>query len=101
MEAAGPSLEFCNCLGRGYLWRSGSRRCVHLCTRRSRRSHLWPMRGKPDARMTWPMRASFGRAQGGRRAYDVADAGIFLDARKEADARILPRAYDVATRATF
>src|SRR4051812_25179252 len=49
----------------------------------------------------------------GRRAHDVAtrasswtrerrgDAGILLDARKEADARILQHAYDVATRASF
>src|SRR2546430_7716197 len=90
----------------------GSRRCVHLCTRRSRRGHLWPTRVKADAGMTWPTRASLTRAIG-RRAYDVAtrasswmrarrgDAGILLDARKEADARILPRAYDMATRASF
>src|SRR3954468_20993080 len=63
MKAAGPSLELCNCLRRGHLWRSGSRRRMHLCTRRSRRGHLWPMRGKADAGMTWPTRASFGRAQ--------------------------------------
>src|SRR3954468_10829832 len=89
-----------------------SRRRVHLCTRRSRRGHLWPTRVKADAWMTWPTRASLTRAIG-RRAHDVAtrasswtrarrgDAGILLDARKEADARILPRAYDVATRASF
>src|SRR3954465_8461756 len=55
--------QLCNRLGRAHLWRSGSRRRVYLCMRRSRRGHLWPMRGKPDARMTWPTRASFGRAQ--------------------------------------
>src|SRR5436190_22717107 len=63
------------------------RRRVHLCTRRGRRDHLWPTRVKADAGMMWPTRASLTRAIG-RRAYDVADASIFLDARKEADAGI-------------
>ena len=68
--------QLCNRLGRAHLLRSGSRRRVHLCTRRSRRGHLWPMRGKANAGMTWPMWASLGRTQGGRCACDVADAGI-------------------------
>src|SRR3954471_3142735 len=68
--------QLCNHLGRAHLWRSGSRRRVHLCTRRSRRGHLWPTRGKADAGMTWPTRASLGCMHGGRRACDVADAGI-------------------------
>src|SRR3954462_11895867 len=50
--------QLCNRLGRAHLWRSGSRRRVHLCTRRSRRGHLWPTRVKADAGMTWPTRAS-------------------------------------------
>src|SRR5947208_12357294 len=68
--------QLCNRLGRAHLWRSGSRRRVHLCTRQSRRGHLWPTRGKADAGITWPMRASLGRTEGGRRVCDVADAGI-------------------------
>src|SRR3954470_16180721 len=55
--------QLCNRLKRAHLWRSGSRRRVHLCTHRSRRGHLWPTQGKADAGMTWPTRASFGRAQ--------------------------------------
>src|SRR3954463_4175470 len=50
--------QLCNRLGRAHLWRSGSRRRVHLYTRRSRRGHLWPTREKPDARITWPTRVS-------------------------------------------
>src|SRR3954466_5772135 len=62
--------------------------------------------------MTWRRGQPWTRAKG-KRAHDVAtrasswtrarrgDAGILLDARKEADARILPRTYDVATRASF
>ena len=62
-EAASPSRDPCNRLGRGHLWRTGSRRHVHLCTRRCRRGHLL------DARRE-------------------ADAGIFLDAPEEVDAGI-------------
>src|SRR3954464_331602 len=50
--------QLCNRLRCTHLWRSGSRRHVHLCTRRSRRGHLctrrsrrghlWPTRGKAD-----------------------------------------------------
>src|SRR5438270_5112099 len=61
--------QLCNRLRHTHLWRSGSRRRVHLCTRRSRRGHLWPTRGKADAGMTWPTRVPLGRTQGGRCAY--------------------------------
>ena len=73
--------QLCNRLKRAHLWRLGSRQRVHLCTRRSRRGHLWPMQGKADAGMTWPTRASFGRTQG-------ADARMTWPTRVSLDARM-------------
>src|SRR5436190_23587767 len=62
-EAASPSRDPCNRLGRGHLWRTGSRRRVHLCTRHVDATISRRTQGKADARMA-------------SRAYDVANAGI-------------------------
>src|SRR5436190_3074299 len=62
-EAARPSRDPCNRLGRAHLWRTGSRRRVHLCTRHVDAAIF-------GARRRRPTRVCL------QRMYDVADAGI-------------------------